>query len=173
MDTKEQLLRAATAVVSTRGSASLTLEAVALEAGVSKGGLLYHFPTKKALIAGMVSQAVEAFEGALATAEASVGDWLEGYVEATLVDLDTGDPLSGILTAAAEDPELVAPFRTALARWYRRAQDDYGLQATPLLLALDALWLHVRLGTLPELDRRGVADELRKLARNCGPRRPR
>ena len=62
MDTKSNLLQAARTVVAAQGSRALTLEAVALEAGVSKGGLLYHFPSKKALIAGMVGQAVEAFD---------------------------------------------------------------------------------------------------------------
>ena len=37
-----------------KGVAKLTLEAVAKEAGVSKGGLLYHFSNKEALIEGMI-----------------------------------------------------------------------------------------------------------------------
>jgi AcrR family transcriptional regulator len=45
-------------VVQARGAGSLTLEAVADVAGVSKGGLLYHFPTKDALIDGMVADAL-------------------------------------------------------------------------------------------------------------------
>jgi Transcriptional regulator len=34
----------------------MTLEAVAARANVSKGGLLYHFPSKDALVLGMVSR---------------------------------------------------------------------------------------------------------------------
>jgi AcrR family transcriptional regulator len=54
MQTKERILEAATNVVARDGSNKLTLEAVAAEAGVSKGGLLYHFPSKRALLEGML-----------------------------------------------------------------------------------------------------------------------
>jgi AcrR family transcriptional regulator len=167
MDTKKALLQAAGEIVAAGGSRTLTLEAVAARAGISKGGLLYHFPSKSALIAGMVAQAVEAFGQALAAAEASSGDWLEGYVEATLADLDQGEPLSGVLTAVAEDPGLLEPFRQALARWYQRAEADYGSRALPLLLALDGLWFHLQVGTLPAFDRSALAQNLRALAREA------
>ena len=36
------------------GAAALTLDAVAAEAGVSKGGVLYHFGSKRALIDGLL-----------------------------------------------------------------------------------------------------------------------
>ena len=35
---------------------SLTLDAVGAATGVSKGGVLYHFPTKEALVAALVEQ---------------------------------------------------------------------------------------------------------------------
>jgi AcrR family transcriptional regulator len=38
------------------GERAATLEAVAKQAGVSKGGLLYHFPNKEALIAAMLER---------------------------------------------------------------------------------------------------------------------
>jgi AcrR family transcriptional regulator len=43
----------------------MTLEAVAREADVSKGGLLYHFPSKEALISGMVRRLIEGYRDAL------------------------------------------------------------------------------------------------------------
>ena len=165
MDTRHHLLQAASDVVAAQGSRALTLEAVARQAGVSKGGLLYHFPNKNALIAGMVAAAVEAFEHAVAAGEESGDDWLAAYVDATLADLTTHDPLSGVFTAIAEEPELLAPFRAALDRWYHRAAHDYGPDAVPLLLALDGLWLHARLGTLPNLDLDAVGERLRHHAR--------
>jgi AcrR family transcriptional regulator len=44
------------------GLAHLAIEAVAREAGFSKGGVLYHFPTKESLIEGMITSFLEAFE---------------------------------------------------------------------------------------------------------------
>lgn len=165
MDTRNLLLEAASAVVSAQGSRALTLDAVARQAGVSKGGLLYHFPTKSALMAGMVAQGVESFERALVAAEGSTGDWLAGYVEATLADTSSEDPLSGVFAALAEEPELLAPFRAALQCWYQKGLTDYGPRALPLLLALDGLWIHVRMGTLPDLPTEEYAGSLRLLAR--------
>lgn len=48
------LLDAAIRVLSRDGMGALTLDAVAREAGVSKGGLTHHFATKDALIAAML-----------------------------------------------------------------------------------------------------------------------
>lgn len=49
-----ELLDAAIRVVSRDGMGALTLDAVAREAGVSKGGLTHHFATKDALITAML-----------------------------------------------------------------------------------------------------------------------
>ena len=49
-----ELLDAAIRVVSQDGFGALTLDAVAREAGVSKGGLTHHFATKDALITAML-----------------------------------------------------------------------------------------------------------------------
>ena len=50
----EALLDAAIQVVSRDGLGALTLDAVAREAGVSKGGLTHHFATKDALVTAML-----------------------------------------------------------------------------------------------------------------------
>ena len=47
-------LDAADALLSEHGLAAFTLEAVAARAGISKGGLLYHFPTKEALLSDLM-----------------------------------------------------------------------------------------------------------------------
>ena len=55
----DRMLDAAEVVVVRQGIANLTLEAVAAEAGLSKGGLLHHFPNKDRLIEAMVVRAAE------------------------------------------------------------------------------------------------------------------
>ena len=59
---KDQILQAALQVVEENGSNHLTIEAVAAFAGFSKGGVLYHFPSKKALLSGMVEHLILANE---------------------------------------------------------------------------------------------------------------
>ncbi len=55
-DARTRNLDAAEAMVRARGVSGLTLEAAAREAGVSKGGLLYHFASKEALLAAMLNR---------------------------------------------------------------------------------------------------------------------
>ena len=52
---RETLFRAALRVALEQGFGHVTLALVAERAGVSKGGLLYHFPTKRKLIEAMLS----------------------------------------------------------------------------------------------------------------------
>ncbi len=53
-DTRTRVLDAAEHIVQARGVPALTLDAAAREAGVSKGGLLYHFASKEALLQGLM-----------------------------------------------------------------------------------------------------------------------
>ncbi len=54
-DTRQRILRALRGMLARSGNASVTLEAVAAEAGVSKGGLLYHFPSKSEMYLGLLA----------------------------------------------------------------------------------------------------------------------
>jgi len=53
---REGVLDAFERLVIDRGERAATLDAVAVEAGVSKGGLLYHFGSKKDLVDGVVAR---------------------------------------------------------------------------------------------------------------------
>jgi AcrR family transcriptional regulator len=61
-DTRERILFGAEEVVLRDGVAHLTLEAAANEAGISKGGILYHFGTRAALVAAMVERLSSRFD---------------------------------------------------------------------------------------------------------------
>lgn len=58
-DTRTRVLDAAEAIVQARGVPALTLDAAARAAGVSKGGLLYHFGSKEALVEGLMARLSE------------------------------------------------------------------------------------------------------------------
>ncbi len=53
-NTRDRILRALREVIAGGGTDAVTLDAVAAAAGVSKGGLLYHFPSKAALYTGLL-----------------------------------------------------------------------------------------------------------------------
>ncbi|MEW1841765.1 helix-turn-helix domain-containing protein, partial [Nonomuraea angiospora] len=79
---RDELLDAAEDLLCDQGSSALTLAAVADRAGVSKGGLLYHYGTKEALIKGMVERLIEDFDQLMATQSGET--YTERYLHATL-----------------------------------------------------------------------------------------
>lgn len=54
----DRILDAAERILAARGAYSLTLDMVAAEAGISKGGLTYTYPTKEALLSAMLDRGV-------------------------------------------------------------------------------------------------------------------
>src|SRR5690606_37470436 len=62
---RAKVLQAAEELAVEVGPANLSLDAVAARAGVSKGGLLYHFPTKARLLEALVETYVDRFEDEL------------------------------------------------------------------------------------------------------------
>lgn len=147
LKTRQQILRAAQQVVVEQGANALTLEAVARAADVSKGGLLYHFPTKEALISGMIDELCVVFEAALAETAAEdkgeAGRFTRAYLRATFAtDREAQVVGAALFAAVANNFELVAPFRSRMRQWQAQIEQD-GLDpalATAIRLAADGLW---------------------------------
>ena len=57
MSARDRILDTLEVILTTEGERAATLDAVAARAQVSKGGLLYHFPNREALILGLVDRA--------------------------------------------------------------------------------------------------------------------
>ncbi|MGY6409609.1 MAG: TetR/AcrR family transcriptional regulator [Alkalilacustris sp.] len=113
-DTRARLLRAAEALARRDGPGHLSLDAVAAEAGVSKGGLLYHFPSKTRLLEALVEEHLQRMEAVLAAAEARPdarpGGLLGAYLAHAARDCAAGTPPSpAFLAALVDHPDLLAP----------------------------------------------------------------
>jgi AcrR family transcriptional regulator len=159
---RERILDAAEARLLALGPAGLVLDAVARGAGVSKGGLLYHFPAKEDLVDGLVGRMLERFDAVqaeLASADPGArGRWTRAYLASTVAP--DGEPadrsaqlMAGILATIGNDPARLAALRERFRAWQARLDDD-GIDpvvATLVRLAADGLWLSALLG-LPRLD---------------------
>lgn len=113
-DTRERILAAVAAVAHEIGLAHLSLEAVAERAGVSKGGLLYHFPTKQALLLAVVENQIALTEKAIECASNRLGT--SGAVHALVYAFREmvrckPQPPAGVIAAMAENPTLLEPVR--------------------------------------------------------------
>jgi AcrR family transcriptional regulator len=72
------------------GVLRLTVEAVAREAKLSKGGVLYHFATKESLIQAMLDRLIRYCEQEIAQHQqndTAPGRWTRAYVRKTLAPL--------------------------------------------------------------------------------------
>jgi AcrR family transcriptional regulator len=138
---RDELLDAAEELLCDQGSAALTLSAVADRAGVSKGGLLYHFSSKEALIKAMVERLIDDFDQLMA---AQSGDtYTERHLRATLVAVRSGRLRRwAVVTGASGNLFLLAPLREAMTRWHREALDDEPdpLASQIVRLACEGLW---------------------------------
>lgn len=144
--TRQDILLTASQIVQRDGVAHLTIDAVAREAKLSKGGVLYHFPCKEALVTGMVMDHIESFTRDLTrnlAEEAGAGRWLRAYLRASDDTVhQEPDPVVCLIAAIATNPELLAPLRQHFALWQEQAVHD-GIPpalATILRLAIDGLW---------------------------------
>lgn len=149
---RDRIIDAAVEVVLRKGAGSLTLDAAAAEAGLSKGGILYHFRTKAALIEALVERLVNGCEAKHVSAAAAIGQrngmWTQAFLTASLAG--QRDPsrqfarLSGALLAAiAYDPKLLEPLKALYRTWQERLENDGIPQGTAHLvrLAMDGIWL--------------------------------
>ncbi|WP_265517412.1 TetR/AcrR family transcriptional regulator [Nitratireductor luteus] len=173
-NSRQDILEAAQRLASREGAGKLTIEAVAREAGLSKGGVLYNFPSKDLLLKGMLDWMIET----IAPLIDEHRDALEGQPNRTLralikasdfkaKNIDPSVPMA-ILAVAAEDPELLAPMRAEMqARWQQVLDDGTDPELAALLwAAADGLMFHCMLGTgvFPEERRTHLLGRLDELA---------
>src|SRR3954465_8560915 len=162
--TRDRLLDAAGAVVRRDGAQALTLDAVAAEAAVSKGGLLYHFGSKRELVEGMVERWLKEFQRDMDEADPA---FVRGYVRASDPAGMHTDEL-GMLAALIADPSLLVTVRRQYGIWQDRVEREGGdpVDATVARLAADGLWLAELLGMGPPTGelRERVLERLTNLA---------
>ena len=112
--TRGRIRVAAAKVIERDGAGHLTLEKVAAEADLSKGGLLYHYPSKDALLQGLLDHLLEnragLIEGSGSAASVSDSTLLNSLIDADF-DLPKDERImaQGLIAASAENPELIAP----------------------------------------------------------------
>jgi AcrR family transcriptional regulator len=142
--TRKTILEAASRVTARDGALNLTLEAVAKEAGVSKGGLLYHFPNKETLISSMIDEHLENWSKAVEAAkDKEKGAFTRAFVKTTVNPAQLETELgSGLLAAVALKPELLEPVKKHYTAWQKEIEGDgiNPVTATLVRLAADGLY---------------------------------
>jgi AcrR family transcriptional regulator len=156
VSTRDTILSAAANIVLEQGASRMTLEAVAKEAGVSKGGLLYHFPGKEALIQGMIEQMNQEFTARIYNEYekddfgTNQGRWLRALIKATFTSTHL-ELSAGLMAAVLHNPELLAPNRQSYETRQTLIEQE-GIDpvlANIIRLAVDGLWFSELLAFAP------------------------
>ncbi len=168
---REHILDTGLAIIEREGLTGLTFEGLAAESGVTKGGLLYHFPSREALVeaihrhvAEQWSAAVQGVAGGREAEQLEDRERVEAYLRSTR-EATRAELL--LMLEAADNRSLHRVWRDVLDRWApaNGSDDDAGVRRLIVQLAADGLWLHAAIGgePLPEKLRARVDRELAAL----------
>jgi AcrR family transcriptional regulator len=152
------ILDVAAQIASDHGASQLTIDAVAKRAGISKGGVMYHFPSKDDMLSALVDRVTQVAMARVSDSEARFGSQAFPMLDALIDECLRNDPqenmlFSGLLGAVANNPKLAEPAASAYSVMYRRieAMGTMAPNALVVSLALDGL-LFLRLLKLVDLD---------------------
>ena len=135
------------------GAGSLTLEGVATEARVSKGGVQHHFRSKEALIAALVSRRLEMLEADTKKEEEALAGQPQAALRAMIRNgasqykTDTGFP-AALLLAALQNSDSLQEIRRVLAAKHQqvKAESSRPAEASMLIFACLGLLIARTLG---------------------------
>lgn len=120
------------------GPAHLSLDAVAARAGLSKGGLLYSFPTKAKLLEAVVEEYMKEHERSMEVQETlQVGDKnrvARAFLDVSRIEADQEPQNCGVLAALVENPDFIIPVR----HYHRQLVDRMTADATDPVTVLIA-----------------------------------
>jgi AcrR family transcriptional regulator len=171
---RQQLLDAAARLTMEQGMTAVTLDAISGATGVSKGGLLHHFPTKNALLDALFDSLLERFDADLDVRMRNDpvphSRFTRAYLQA-VVDLKD-NPGEAACWAQVTIALLVEPrLRQRWRDWVQTRAEEYvgtdsSMDAQIVRFAADGLWLADMLGshTIEPAQRRGLVARLLELA---------
>lgn len=169
---KDAILDATERVIERHGLSATTIEAVAAEVGLSKGGLFYHFASKKELLVQLIERYQNHFYALRAEVYESLPDTPNRLIKATIIaslkhtaNFSTN---SGNVVALLDDMELRAKVSAIKSAVFKEI--TVGVRRPELaalaMLAADGLWVMDMFGGrdfTPEFQEKIVMELLRLL----------
>lgn len=176
--TRRALLDAAARSVVVHG-AGVSLDVVAREAGVSKGGLMHHFRSKDDLMTALADDLFDQFDRAvqdrLDPGDTKPGRLLRAYVRATFDDLERGQDAvepTTLMATLSSFPDAARRSQERYRRWNESLAED-GADPQRILVVLRACdgasIAPLFEGQLPREELAGTRDLLLRLATDTGP----
>ncbi|CAM3675495.1 TetR/AcrR family transcriptional regulator [Nocardiopsis rhodophaea] len=146
--TRDRILDALQDILIEEGNSAVTLEAVAAAAGVSKGGLLYHFPSKAALMTGLVKRLADRAQDEFREATESEEGVVRTFLRTSIPESREEAELYWSIIAALRSKEDMSEESERLVRqlfdeWSRLLHEEVGdpVLAETIRLVGDGLYL--------------------------------
>ena len=164
---RRDLLRNAITLASGQGVSGLSLQQVSDAAGVTKGGLLHHFPSKQALVDAVFDFLMDEFTRALAEAMTPdpepYGRFTRAYLDLSLVEVKDLDEWSALWRSVLTDPHLSVRWGAWLTEQVElRGSQEAGPALEGVRFAADGIWMGLFANILPT-DRKALRAHLRNL----------
>jgi AcrR family transcriptional regulator len=153
---REKILEAIITIIERDGITAVTFDAVAAETGLTRGGLLYHFPSREALILAAHQHLADQWETGMEKIAGGKPETIEpakrdaAYIE-SCAQMARRVELLMMLESAGE-PDLDALWQSVLDRWSPPIPDDDDPAALARFiarLAADGLWVHEAMSNQP------------------------
>lgn len=166
------ILEAAVRVAARDPITTVTIDAVAAEAGLTKAGVLYHFPSKNDLLLAVQEHLAAEWEAQLVAAAGGTAEQtplpqrVAAYARVSAGSASRAELV--LMLEAISAPEIAAPIRAVIDRWVPSvdaALQDPGLWPYVLArLASDGLWVGDTDKDLPPGQLARIADAIAALA---------
>lgn len=164
---KQQLLEHAAQLITLGGFSALTIEGLSQVAGLTKGGVQYHFASKDQIITELLEFLLGYLDHALDGLKGK--DWLQSYVNLTLGEpTDSDGAVSAIIAALPPGDPRCEPFERFTRKWRLKANDS-GLDpalAQIIRLAADGAWLERSFGSATSKDTAAIRKKLLQLIKD-------
>lgn len=149
------MLESAAFVAVEHGLGSLTLDLVAQRAGISKGGLIHHFPNKRALIEGLFNYLLTIFEASINSYigkdTESRGRFSRAYVMASAFPENEPNEskLHWALSLAMSNDEPLAELwrKWVISQMKKHSEDTGSVIGQMVRYTADGIWLEACTGT--------------------------
>jgi AcrR family transcriptional regulator len=148
---RTMLLEAAARLIERQGAGGVTIDSVAAEAGLTKGGLLYHFASRAVLLQAIHQHLADQWETSMigfagkAHDQCTAAERTAAYIKANIQSATRAELL--FMLDGAGDPAHSRPWDDVMGRWApssapAAAADDAALARFVAGLAADGLWMH-------------------------------
>jgi AcrR family transcriptional regulator len=136
------------------GGSPPSLDAVAAAAGVSKGGLLHHFPDRRALAHALVRRVLDTTDAAMAEAAAR-GEAAATWLRLSAAQGSAARALLALSRVTAAGVDLPVEVAASVGRWQRMISDELGdpLRGEAVRLVGDGLLAEALSGPPPAAER--------------------